>query len=474
MIAMMLAAALIFSVAGCGNTNTTDEESAAKDTQASDTQTSNTQPSDNVHRAAVLEINSAHYPETAPYPDEMNYVNDEGGIDDTFWDAYEIWSNENQAKRTLLEDYDGALNPFFADSIRQLLLNSQGQNRIYSPINVYMALGLLAEVTDGESREQIMTLLGAAGIEELRFQANTIWNANYRNDGMTTSVLANSLWLNEDVNFVQPTLDLLAENYYASSYQGTMGSDELNRALQSWLNEQTGGLLGEQASGIKLDDDTIMALATTINFHARWNDEFFREATQKGVFHGANGDTDCDFMHQDQSMYYWGEKFSAVSKYLLSNGSMWFLLPDEGVSVDELLEDEETMEFILGNKYEWENNEFITVHMSVPKFDVSSDMDLISGLKTLGVTDVFDPVISDFTPMTADTDKVYLSQAKHAARVKIDEEGCTAAAYTVMAVAAAGLPPEEEIDFVLDRPFIFVITGGGGMPLFVGIVNQPI
>ena len=49
-------------------------------------------------------------------------------------------------------------------------------------------------------------------------------------------------------------------------------------------------------------------------------------------------------------------------------------------------------------------------------------------------------------------------------RVTIDEEGVTAAAYTVMAAAGAAMPPEEEMDFVLDRPFLFVIQGGDAIP----------
>jgi hypothetical protein len=34
------------------------------------------------------------------------------------------------------------------------------------------------------------------------------------------------------------------------------------------------------------------------------------------------------------------------------------------------------------------------------------------------------------------------------------------------------MPLQDEIDFVLDRPFLFVITGEDGLPLFIGIVNQ--
>ena len=468
-IVLILAGSLALSLAGCGNAGTEEENNilSSKTESAADNKES--------QAPEALTVSSALYPEMAPYPDEANYVNDDGDIDDTYWDAYDAWWEDVRARRAISVECADDLAPFFTGSIRQFLADSQGQNKVYSPLNVYMALGMLSEVTDGESRDQVLALLGADSVEDLREQVNIIWNTNYRNDGATTCILASSLWLNEDVNFVQSTLDSLAKNYYASSYQGVMGSDELNQALQSWLNEQTGGLLEGQASNISLDADTIMALATTVNFHAKWSNEFWERNTQEGVFHGVNGDLNCDFMHQDyERSYYWGEKFSAVSQRLESDGAMWFILPDEGVSVDELLEDEQAMKFLVSNKYEWEDNKYLIVHFAVPKFDVVSDMDLIPDLKAMGVTDIFDPAISDFTPMTTDIGEIYLSQAKHAARVKIDEEGCTAVAYTVMAASGATMPPEEEVDFVLDRPFIFVITGAGELPLFVGIVNQPI
>lgn len=421
-----------------------------------------------------MTVSHAIYPEMAPYPDEMSYVNKSGDVDDAFYDAYDAWWEDIRAQRGQLEGYEDGLEKFFAVSTRQFLSDSRGQNRVYSPLNVYMALGMMAEVTDGESRSQVLSLLGYDNIQDLRTQANAIWNANYRNDGATTMILASSLWLNEDVNFIESTLDSLAENYHASSYQGAMGSPELNRALQAWLNEQTGGLLQEQASNIELDDETILALATTINFHAKWHNEFSQSRTDEGVFHAVDGDVNCDFMHQGGARnYYWGEQFSAVSQPFESAGAMWFILPDEGVSVDQLLQDGQAMEFLVTNQYEWDDNKYLIVNLSVPKFDVVSDMDLSSGLKALGVTDIFNPIISDFSPMTANTEEVFLSQAAHAARVMIDEEGCTAVAYTVMANAGAAMPPDEEIDFTLDRPFLFVITGAGNMPLFVGIVNQP-
>ena len=61
---------------------------------------------------------------------------------------------------------------------------------------------------------------------------------------------------------------------------------------------------------------------------------------------------------------------------------------------------------------------------------------------------------------------------QHAARVMIDEEGCTGAAYTVFMMACgAAMPPEESVDFTADRPFLFLVTNFDGLPLFTGIVN---
>ena len=434
-----------------------------------------TDPEVEVRPVSAYLLSQAEYPEMAPYPDMMEYVDEKSGAfdDDAFNDAYEAWWTD-QRTRNPEEGYADDLNGFFEKSIPQFLSGDGSENRVYSPLNVYMALGMLAELTDGNSRQQILDLLGIEDIETLRTQAAALWKANYNDDGATTTVLASSLWLNEDINFLQSTLDTLADTYYASSYQGQMGSDEFNKALQGWLNEQTDGLLEEQTAQIEMDAETLMALATTICFRAKWSNEFNENWTEEKVFHTPDGDVACDFMHQGGTdTYYWGDQFSAVGKWFEGRGAMWFVLPDEGVTTEELLNDSQAMEFLLHNE-EWENSKCLIVNKAIPKFDVVSQLDLCDGLKALGITDVFDYERSDFTPMTKDTDEVYLSRVKHDARVTIDEDGCTAVAYTVMMAAGAGRPPEEEVDFVLDRPFLFAITGYDGLPLFVGVVNQPV
>ena len=418
--------------------------------------------------ASAYAIAEAEYPEMAPYPTGEGTVG--------FENRYEKWREDLQNQRQP-EGYADGLEGYFAASIRQFLSDAGSENKVYSPVNVYMALAMLAEVTGGNSRQQILNLLGSGSIEDVRRQAVSVWNAQYRDDGAVTRVLASSLWLDEDINFIQSTMDTLADTYYASSYRGKMGSDEFNKALQSWLNEQTHGLLTEQAGQIELTAETILAIATTIYYKAAWHNDFNKDRTTQDVFHAAGGDVTCDFMHQSGSnTYYWGDKFSAISRGMeAQGGSMWFLLPDEGYTPEELLADEQVMEFLLteGSKHTWDNQKHLIVNQSIPKFDVTSQIDLSEGLQALGVTDVFDWTISDFTPMTTDLEEIFLSKAQHDARVIIDEEGVEAAAFTVLATAGAGMPPKDEVDFVVDRPFLFVITGADSLPLFVGVVNHP-
>ena len=149
---------------------------------------------------------------------------------------------------------------------------------------------------------------------------------------------------------------------------------------------------------------------------------------------------------------------------------MYFILPDEGVSPETLIANGEVFEFIT-NPHGHSEKSMRTINFKIPKFDVSSSVSLIEKLETIGVTDIFDPEKADLSAMTDIPS--FVSRVDHSARVKIDEKGCEAAAYTVIAADAMGTPPGEEVNFYLDRPFIFVVTSPINTPLFIGIVNNP-
>ena len=104
--------------------------------------------------------------------------------------------------------------------------------------------------------------------------------------------------------------------------------------------------------------------------------------------------------------------------------------------------------------------------------DVVSDTDLIKDLKKLGITDIFNAGKADFSPLMNDAKDIEVSEVEHAARVKTDEDGVEAAAYTAIVLSKAAMPVDF-VDFTVDRPFYFALTGYTGDLLFAGIVNNP-
>lgn len=406
------------------------------------------------------------YPDCPPYPNDS--MSNFGSSDQ---EAFDAWRN-SLSERAALASHQEELTPFLTASATQILSGSGNQNRVYSPLSLTMALAALAETTGGSTQAEILELLGCRDIAAVRQLASDLWNANYVDDGTMTRTLATSVWMNEDVAFHEDTIDHLAKYHYASSYRGVMGSPEMNGALQSWLNDNTMGLLSDQTSGVMLPPATVMAIANAVAFSARWDSTFNVNANEQKVFHAPDGDVTCEFMRSSRrDMLYWGEQFQAVKKPFDFGGAMWLILPDEGVTTDDLLQDQECLNLMTQGI--WPDSREMMIHLSLPKFDVSSQMELSDALRALGVTEAFS-LDADFSPLADEDVPIWLSQVRHDARVVIDEEGCKAAAYTVMILSGMSPPQQwEEIDFVLDRPFLFVITGANQLPLFIGVVNQP-
>lgn len=411
---------------------------------------------------------AASYPRMAPYPTAMDRA------DADYDAAWKTW----RGRRLLLrpsEDYVQGVDAYLREAIPVLLDGAAGENRVVSPLNIYMALAMLAETTGGQTRSELLSLLHASDIVSLRSRANALWRACYSDDGMETCLLGASLWLRDDARYQRDTVETLASEYYASVFAGTMGSEAYDEALRAWVNDQTGGLLSSQTEGLGTTPETAMELLTTVYLKAPWSIEFLESCNETAVFHGASGDSERIFMTEQETDTCWfGRDFTAAGKSLFGGGQMYFLLPREGVTPEELLKRAETVEFLSDavgrDKTE---SRFVVLTLRVPKFDVSAERELKQDLNALGVESVFDAQLADFTPLILGPDGgLSLTGAKHGARLSIDEKGVTGAAVTEMGVGAAP-PPEEQVELTLDRPFLFAVTNADGLPIFVGVVNNP-
>ena len=362
-------------------------------------------------------------------------------------DAHSEWWKDYTEKVHKSQTVQAGMEQYYELIQKELLSDATDHNAVCSPLNIYIALSMLAEVTDGNTRKQILDVLNVKDMDVLNKRIEAIWDANYVDTPALKSILANSIWLRNDIGYNEDTLKKLSVEYHASSYSGEMGSESMNQKLQKWTDKHTGELLTEYTKELKLKQESVLALISTVYYKASWDKEFPKEQTNDGIFHGVSGDQSVPMMHNDIiTNLYQTEHFQAVGLSLVDSGTMYFFLPKEGYKAQDIAANPEMIKICM-EPVSMESNSAL-VHLTVPKFNDSAKTDLLECLKNIGITDVLSDKQADFTPLTKEIENIYLSSAEHAAMVKIDEEGVIGAAYTVLMMEAAGII-QDQVDLLL-------------------------
>lgn len=363
---------------------------------------------------------------------------------------------------------------FAASFTDDVLLNTEdengGVNRVYSPLSTFMAVSVLAECCDGESLEELTDLLKVSDKEELENINHGIFRSLYFDEFERYCKMTNSIWLNRKYSFEEDTLKILADRYYTASFKRDFTVQSECDEISEWIWQNTSGKFKPYINADQPDKETLFKIINTVTFKEKWLKRFGR--SEEGVFHSADGDVNCQLMHGTDSNggIFEDKDFTVYSKHFDDGYSMRFVLPAEGKSVNDIVSDTEMMSRIFSiDKFETMN-----VIETIPKFSSGSKFDLISTLKAAGVTKIFkdldiEPLLSLDKNML---DGAEVSEIVHEAVIDVDEKGCEAAAYTMITTAPT-TAIMKDYEFTADRPFIYYISGNDGVPVFIGIVNDP-
>ena len=389
-------------------------------------------------------------------------------------DQFDAWYQAEELRRETVQGAVASVAAFAQEGSGEFLQGEE--NQLWSPINAYIALGMTAELTGSHTQEALLEVLNTESTQQLRTNISAIWEEIYHKEGREISILANSLWLDDEVDFHQDVMDELAYHYYASVYQRDLQGKRTGYAISKWTDAQTGGFLDTRSSGA-MEKNTLLALVSTVYFRSQWSSKFRKENNTQSLFHALGGDVECTFMNKKEAEmnYYWAEDYGAVQLFLENDCSMWFILPDGDKTLEDVLFSGDYAAMISQlDTLPQENCKRMKVNLSVPKFDVTAQLNLRPGLENMGLTELFDPLgNNDFSPSVDSELPVYLDSIDQNTRVTVEEEGVTAASYIKLNFGAgAAEPPEEIIDFVLDRPFLFAITCSD-IPMFMGTVQTP-
>lgn len=360
-------------------------------------------------------------------------------------------------------------------------------NFVCSPYSVWLPLAALLNATDEAVQPQLLEALGSVGISAqdvnlaasrmlygLTGAAQNDYYASLEFPPVDPLQIANAIFVNRDRTVDPEFAQVFASNYLGDSISVDFTSQDAVDIVNQWCDSNTNGMIPRIID--EFDPNTEAAIANAIYFSDRWDAEFDPDNTEVSTFHATSGDMQSPFMQRlDSRMrYYEDEQLQAVDLPFATEGGLAILLPKDNDAAGLLSS-------LTGDRFSkicsTANNR--KLNLRVPRFEIDGGiMNLSDSLQALGVP-LFDREHPAITKLLTDSDPLFISDALQGAKIKVDENGTTAAAVTLMPMEAGAAldKPEEPLDVDYDHPFVFVLYGSskdaGKQVLFTGVVGQP-
>ena len=348
-----------------------------------------------------------------------------------------------------------------------------GKNTLISPLSIQLALAMTANGAKGETRAEMEQLLGGdIPLEEL----NQYLKAYVKSlpSGWDYKLnIANSIWFrdHERLTVEQDFLQLNADYYGAEVYKSPFDNQTV-KDMNQWVSNETDGMIDHIVS--QIDDYKVMYLINALLFDAKWQDIYTKGSVKEATFTTLDGQKQqIELMHSEESIYLENDNVIGFMKpYQNMEYSFVALLPkEEGnaalQSFVENLTAEEIQELIQNQE------KYVLVKSSLPKFSYEYEFDLKEALKALGMKQVFDSQCADLSGLgTSAWGNIYVSQVNHKAVIEVAELGTRAAAVTIVEDTIES-EAFKIYEVYLDRPFVYmIIDNHTNLPIFIGTLTS--
>ena len=247
-----------------------------------------------------------------------------------------------------------------------------------------MALPCSWRVSDEEARQELEGLLGMER-EESRAAMKTVYENNFYKNKNGTLRLANSIWFKKNYPIEEEYLRILAEDYYAESYQ-TLFDSEGHQNIIDWINHYTENFLELTRDKFAVDANTVILLLNTICFITNGKRLLKTEHRQEISIRKKvpSACSTCGIRSTANIKRYVG--YGVAEDYFENNASVTYILPDEGVDVYNLLTPEVLISALDPAGQINPENRF-----SVPNSKYFSEFQLNEALNKLGVEEYLTP-----------------------------------------------------------------------------------
>lgn len=351
------------------------------------------------------------------------------------------------------------------------------KNIFYSPYSIASALSMLDVGAGGITKEELEDTLGITNLDEWNDEMKAYLSKDWSQNTFVNT--ANSIWMNKDTtwssniekDFLTPAKNYYSGEVYEADFVGQ--PDKVVQSVNNWVSTNTNKMIPEILK--EVPGGTVMMLINAVYFEGKWDTPFTEDNTFQGKFYGTDKESVVDMMHL------YGEHFTYID-----NGEIkGITLPYDGDSIvmkvfmptaddgdiNELFDklSNEEKQKLIDSLDDASNVEIDTLQL--PKFTDEQSIDGLDDiLKNMGIQSAYSES-ADFSKIA---NGIAVSSVNHKAKVIVDENGTKAAAETdIMIKETAMMPSEETYNFIVDKPFVYVIEDQStGMILFMGRVNS--
>lgn len=316
------------------------------------------------------------------------------------------------------------------------------ENFIVSPYSAGVALSMLAEGAEGETKAEFADALNGCLFKAMNLGGN---------DTVVVKS-ANSIWVDDNFSLRNRYVDLLEKDFDAFITTQNFADPATVKAINNWCAENTEGKISKIID--ELGRGTVMVLMNALYFNAPWEYAFNPDQTTDKVFHGISGDKNVPMMTRKARFMYAEYQGCQMVRlpYAGDRYAMYIVLPPANMDVNSVIPyiSESAYDAAMGMLAAGE------VILEMPKFKLEASLLLNDALEKMGIQTAFSGA-ADFSGISA-MGPLSLSQVHQKCYIDVSEKGTEAAAVTSAQVRLTSVAPSRVQKMTVDRPFLFLIS----------------
>lgn len=367
-----------------------------------------------------------------------------------------------------------AHNIFAFNLFQEISTLEDDEDVFISPTSALFALAMLYNGADGETKDEIATVLQAEDIDLETFNdaSSKLLQALQQSPEDIVLDIANSLWINDQYIFQDDFQRNMKEGYEAMVESIDILDPQSIDQINDWISEATNGNIEKMIDSLK--ENTVAILLNAIYLDANWTIPFDPDLTEEKPFYvDDDEEIDVPMMILDEEIRYLEtDDFQAAQLGYGDEEAMdlTILLPKEELTMEKLHET-----ITIDNWNEWDDQfQKMDGTLILPRFSLEYEIVLNDYLDALGMPSVFQKD-ANLKRLIEESESLMVSEIKQKSMIKVDEEGTEASATTSVTVEETSAPLEDEtFTMEVNRPFHIAITDRHtDALLFLGKIIHP-